>query len=298
MECTNKLKQIGIALHNYHDTHNNLPPSSWQSNYGAWAIIITPFMEMTNIYSEYDFSKSWGDSANDILGNLRIPAYTCPSDTPRTSTYPYGEANYKHHNYVACVGNTGLYPMHRETNDDENAEGWIYQCLSTDTFVNTGAAFRARSDSKWQTEVCVPFASVTDGLSNTIGIGEYKQGFFIPTATVKWSDLRGLIWHGGTTIFSTYHAPNSTEPDYGSSNGTNGTSLKNAPLQPPTAFEILPCAHNGKVKKGYIYAARSFHPGGVNLCFLDGSVHFISDTVDMTTYRAMSTTNAGETVSL
>ncbi len=197
MECTNKLKQIGIAFHNYHDINGFLPPGGYGEPHGTWAICILPFIEQSNVYSQYHFYTSTGvqatynNSLNVVLKDLRIDAYTCPSDVPRfaslSSTLDHGL-----HNYVACVGNTGVYAEYSTPYTPYvGTSGWVFKISATSDCENRGAAFNYRADDAVKKrQVQVPLAQVLDGTSNTMGASELIQGAWTGTG----GDLRGLLW--------------------------------------------------------------------------------------------------------
>ncbi len=98
-QCTNNLKQIGLAMHNYHDTYKCLPPAVITNDEGqpmrSWRIAVLPFLESTPLYDQYDFSEPWGGRNNRALHSARPWTYLCPSDIP---TGPFDTS------YVTIVG--------------------------------------------------------------------------------------------------------------------------------------------------------------------------------------------------
>ena len=98
-QCVNNLKQIGLALHNYHDTHKCLPAAVIIDEDGqpmrSWRIAVLPYTEKTTLYGQYDFSESWDGPNNRALHGARSPIYLCPSDSP---TGPFDTS------YVMIVG--------------------------------------------------------------------------------------------------------------------------------------------------------------------------------------------------
>jgi hypothetical protein len=89
--CTNNLKQIALALHNYHDTHKTFPPAYFADANGqpmtSWRVLILPYMEQAAIYDQYDFDEPWDSPANMALTSVTLPSYTCPSDPTSTCNY-------------------------------------------------------------------------------------------------------------------------------------------------------------------------------------------------------------------
>jgi len=114
-----------------------------------------------------------------------------------------------------------------------------------------------------------------DGTSNTMLAAEVRQGI--------GSDYRGLIWWGDASEFSTFQAPNSTLPDITFGGGCNFPASDNPPC----------ISSNSQPSR---YAARSKHPGGVNVVMGDCSVRFVRNNIDINIWRAMSTRNGAEVV--
>ncbi|WP_153559061.1 DUF1559 domain-containing protein [Roseimaritima sediminicola] len=93
MQCSNNLKQIGLAMHNYHDTYGSLPPAYTVDENGqrlhSWRTLILPFMGQQTLYNSIDLSKPWNDPVNQGAADSLNPAYTCPSSTAGESTTTY-----------------------------------------------------------------------------------------------------------------------------------------------------------------------------------------------------------------
>ncbi|MFH1269123.1 MAG: DUF1559 domain-containing protein [Planctomycetota bacterium] len=84
-QCSNNLRQIGIAMLNYHDTYGSYPPAYIPDEKGqpkhSWRVLLLPFLEQQTLYDQYDFDRPWDSPENAALGNLMPEAYRCPSDT-------------------------------------------------------------------------------------------------------------------------------------------------------------------------------------------------------------------------
>jgi len=97
--CTNNLKQIGVAMHNYHDTYKCFPAAVLTDEDGqpmrSWRVAILPFVEQTPLYEQYDFSEPWDGPNNSALQGTPVPAYRCPSD---------GDPAARETSYVMIVG--------------------------------------------------------------------------------------------------------------------------------------------------------------------------------------------------
>ncbi len=177
-QCSNNLKQIGLALHNYHDTFNSFPPArvrdqrctdEWNSNNISWHARILAYMEQSALYDAINWEVWPGWNApNDQVRNKVVTGYLCPSDSgdggimwtaldgTRVSGYaPDGALG--HTNYVACVG------------DDPR--------LRTTTGESRGIFFVMRRRIDGQASGKLSFASVRDGTSNTLAFSECVIGF-------------------------------------------------------------------------------------------------------------------------
>lgn len=101
MLCGNNLKQIGIAMHNYHDVYKTLPPAFIADEEGtpirSWRVLILPFIEQTPLHQRYDFNEAWDAPENQFAANTALPVYTCPSD-------PAGAATPTDTSYVVLTG--------------------------------------------------------------------------------------------------------------------------------------------------------------------------------------------------
>jgi prepilin-type processing-associated H-X9-DG protein len=121
-------------------------------------------------------------------------------------------------------------------------------------------------------------AEITDGTSNTLLMAEVRQG--------QQQDLRGYTWWGPAAGFTTQMAPNSPEQDV----------LAGGNCRPPPAFDNPPCTDVQTATRPNQMAARSRHPGGLNAALSDGSVRFISNSINLNTWRALSTSRGGEVI--
>ncbi|MEN6497982.1 MAG: DUF1559 domain-containing protein [Thermoguttaceae bacterium] len=259
MTCSNNLRQLGVACHNYHDVNNSLPIGGFSCCWGTWKVPLLMFLEQKNLYVKYDQAKfidghRYSDSVNREVVAASIDAYQCPSDIPRTPI-----STIRSHNYAANYGNT------------------TYTQTATYKGVTfAGAPFMTAGGNTTAT-VCYKFRDILDGLSNTLLFGEVIQG--------SGSDLRGFSWWSDAAGFETYLAPNSPLPDriY-----DIGYCNKTDPMNPPCDVSTSDWPT--------MFASRSRHPGGVQVSLCDGSVRFISESIEINTWRALSTTRGGETL--
>jgi prepilin-type N-terminal cleavage/methylation domain-containing protein/prepilin-type processing-associated H-X9-DG protein len=283
-QCENNLKQIGLAMHNYHDVYKKFPYGEGPGNpkdpittrrgccWGDWQTLILPYIEQDNIFKGYknlggndltgvamsgnpNNRLRYGDSPNvENVTSKRIAVLTCPSDTPNPGaiTTSINGVTYAitSHNYVVNYGNTNNYQVD----------------ITTPVVLKFGGA-----PFGWA-PVVARIPDITDGTSNTLLASETVQG--------TGSDLRGFTWWAPGAQFTTVNGPNSSSPDIVTQN------CNNQPAQ------NLPCVDNGGAWN--ILTARSRHTGGINVALCDGSVRFVSQTIDINIWRGLSTTRGGE----
>lgn len=255
-QCTNQLKQLGLAMHNYHDVHKVFPyayrdESNTTHRRDCWYHRILPFIEQAPYYAQYEtyaadyvFSPYTPKSIQGIVVNTMV----CPSDPSGPGMGGGGSLDGFQGNYAVCAGGgTGT------TTIDMNI------CKS-----DPGGLFGALS--KFGLRDCL------DGTSNQLLASE---GIVRGNAVSAWGELGGY-WGGaphGSYGFSSAEPPNTTVAD-------RVYSCKS------TTWPKAPCENgNANGLTGRWNFARSYHPGGVNAVLADGSVRFVSETVDRVTWR-------------
>jgi prepilin-type processing-associated H-X9-DG protein len=282
-QCINNLKQVGIALHNYHDTNNHLPIGAYSCCEGTWVVPMLPFLEeqqLADIYQMLPKTAAFFDMQysydNEDLGmnppmrnfevtSKRIAALTCPSDSPQiTIGTDHSKAGLTLHNYVANFGNT-------------NHSGGTLGIGPT-AIKYLGSPFIGQDDNgNLRYDLYTKFKQINDGLSKTMMVSETVQG--------QNGDVRGLIWWGWSAGFESYGStPNGSDTD-------KLQQLSDCVAQDPNP----PCTQ----QSGFVFYnnARSRHKGGVNVVMCDASVQFVVDDVDLTVWKAASTTKGEETYS-
>ena len=194
---------------------------------------------------------------NIAVSSTLIKAYTCPSDF---KVAPRGTITF--HNYVGNHGNTTLgrkTPFGVRTNGQPNKYG--------------RAPFISVSSSTSVPQV-MKLSDITDGLSSTMAFSETVKGQF--------GDLRGFGWWQGGSHYEAYLTPNSNQPDVTEQDPYCVNQRPNMPCTGPTTAN----------PEGI--GARSRHPGGVNVTMCDGAVKFITDNVNLDTWRFISTASGRE----
>ncbi|MFL5340538.1 MAG: DUF1559 domain-containing protein [Gemmataceae bacterium] len=287
-KCTNNLKQIGLALHNYHDTRGFLPPgykdvnidpnstpdNDWGPGWG-WASYILPYVEQDNLYRLIDFNQPVGTGVNAAVSVLPLPVYQCHSDGYQDPFDVYNSsynviARVAHANYIACAGWEECFWCaggNPQPGPGDDGLAGIYG------LAGRGAFFR---NSK------IRLDDVKDGLSGTIFIGERSANHAPATWTGAVAGGRCPAWMAvqPPSPYTPPPGPPYDNADFGEAlvlAHCNATHLPNAdfPVFDPDTFY-------------------SFHPSGANFLFGDGSVHFLSSSINPTTYQALSTINGGE----
>ncbi len=259
-QCNNNLKQIGIALQNYHGTMLCFPPgyqtqvASDNSDLGpgwGWGAYLLDYMEQGNLKAAIRFDLQITDPANAAVRVAQVSSYLCPSEPePGTFTVVDGNGNplviVARGNYVAMNGVLGV---------------------SSDAFDNNGAFLRNRA---------IRISDIRDGLSNTLFIGE------------RCSSMSSTTWTGAVTNGV---VPAQRYPD-------PADQLANAELA--SALVLAHGSRDHLPNNPLVFdadATASFHIQGVNFLFGDGSVHSISSTVNGTVYEALLTRMGGEPIS-
>jgi prepilin-type N-terminal cleavage/methylation domain-containing protein/prepilin-type processing-associated H-X9-DG protein len=280
-QCVNNLKQIGLTMQNHHDVQGTFPWGGKSSPSQTWAFLILPYMEQVSMYNALNLTIASTDFRNSTVVQSKISIFNCPSDPLAGATWisqkPTTIPNRGKGNYMVNWGNSdyeqNMDPTQSFAPADLGAFALVYSLRGPFRVNNTTTAI-------------TPFGirDVTDGTSNTMMASEIK---IVADYSGK-SDSRGDIWSEGTKcgyMFTAATAPNSLIPDQ--LDGTGGC---------PYALSKPPCfAATGAQRE--FNAARSYHPGGVNVLFSDGSVKFVKDTVNLATWRALSSMSGGEIIS-
>lgn len=263
IQCTNNLKQIGLALHNFESTKQHLPAGAiWNPNgpnRGSIFVYLLPYMELSNLYELYDLESANTDNAtfpnsSTLLGSTQIAMLRCPSDSSADEYFGLAV-----HNYSASRGPTALY---------ENSA-----CLCNNPW---SALAESPLDAKadfagpfTRVGTTIRFSQVSDGLSNTIFFGEVLP---------KCSE----------------HARNG----WATSNNGNGYCSTIIPINFATCNDngIDPCQRscNWNTEVGF----KSEHPSGAMFLLGDGAVRFVADTLDHAMYQTLGGKSDGRVAQL
>jgi prepilin-type N-terminal cleavage/methylation domain-containing protein/prepilin-type processing-associated H-X9-DG protein len=308
-QCVNNLKQLGVAMHNYHDVVGTLPPGQLEGNnwmdFSAHAYML-PYLEQGALYNAINFTDVyifgqnqgayWKSSWNQTAWLTQLNVFLCPSDIDRITT-PYGR-----NNYVDCSGSSPascseVDPFNGMFIGPDSGKGFN----QTNTYT-AGRVFAIRD--------------VTDGLSNTAAFSEKVKGItdnrnrdlLKPTSSV-FDVPRPSNPNSPIPYYQLCSAINPTtanlETGQGFTSDPNGVGdLWHSGYPPQTRYtHVMPpntwsCDYgNGGASIRGAHTASSRHPGGINVLMGDGSVKFVKNSVNINTWWAIGTKANGEVVS-
>jgi len=331
-QCTNNLKQLGLAVHNYHSTYNALPAETmWMgATYGAqslsgswgwnasWPVCLLPNIEQGPLYNAYNQGWASDQPQNSTVGYTAIAAFLCPSDNQKVRpNYPWAPMN-----YAGNQGGPGIIrhwsgtietPFTCSTSNQIPINGWgVGTCWwgadSNLAYFGLEGVTDGSSNTALFSEKLLG-ASTSDP-NPTISASNAKRGIYLlnpsgagstyatgnPTLAIQniqlcnsqagttasntgwllgFSWTLGYPWHGAVNRYDHYNTPNKVTCLIQNESTGSGLWGGAAGLVTPT----------------------SNHPGGVNVCFTDGSVRFVKDSVGAQAWWAIGTRNGGETLS-
>jgi prepilin-type N-terminal cleavage/methylation domain-containing protein/prepilin-type processing-associated H-X9-DG protein len=296
MQCTNNMKQIGLAIHNYHSTFDILPPvgsvdvtgnsmgTGFVPQTASVHLRLTNYLEQRALYDAYNFkladvANGSSIAANTTVMSTNVPGYLCPSDgnPGSTETLAVGYSG-----RVTCVN----YAVNGGVNR-QNFGGTV-----------SGVAWWLGGNISYGN--LVRLASITDGTSNTAAFGEWIKG-------KSGQNALGLNLVYAISQYANAGPVNdvrlcaaSITPlwDFKGEYWTLQDTGRGGPyyhVMPPNQTACAINAGFGNVDS--FIGPSSFHPGGVNLLLLDGSVRFVKSSVNLTTWNALGTRAGGEVIS-
>lgn len=266
--CKNNLKQVGIALHNYHDVHGVFPPG-WVGvedglhaahdgdNGAGWALQILPFIDQKNLWDQFDSRHSIAEEENESILRVTLPTFLCPSDpqprifhvdaddhehghiqgiTQGGHEHEEGEMDLPTASYVGVFGTEELHIC------EEHAEDHT-QCVGNGVFFHNSS---------------VAISDIVDGTSSTMAVGERRSN-----RDLEWYSTWVGVPPGGVEAFQRVLG-----------------SADHTPNHPDAHFDDF----------------SSRHIGGSQFVFADGHVRFIGDGIDPRVYAAIATIHGHEVV--
>ena len=308
IQCVNNLKQLGLGMHNYESSNGVLPPQMvltftnagavfWKSSWGA-SSRITPYLELGTLYNAINYTNKTSDPSNATAVSTQLKVFICPS-----------EPNQQAFTSTNTAGVTSTYGV--------SNYGWCEGTWYTFGGFAGGGADPERDRVQPEPHVSHRF---TDGLSNTLLGSEVK------TYTPSYHDCGAVPPPGPTgAVRLPRHrrpcSPASRRPRRRDANSPRlpracraaatptGATATRSTMVSPRPCRPTPCPPPGSPAVdsdmssededdgGPTYAAvtsRSYHPGGVNALFADGSVHSIKNSINFQTWRALGTVAGGE----
>ncbi len=308
LQCQNNLKQIGLATHSYESSHKYLPPggAKWVgSTPVAIQTIVLPYLEQANLYNLFDFTTDINlGLKNDLARLQQVPIFLCPSDSssatltdPGNSANPGGQCGMN--NYFANIGTTA------DQRSLESSKVGIFNYQTT--FANGVTTVSSK----------LRIVMIRDGTSNTAMWSETKRAnrisvyeetniYLLPLSDAGYSlytpQTGPLFNETNSQALFTGSTWRCNSWDYGPTNRISYRGLEyyrglpalsNYTHTVPPNYKGYDCGDDTTFLTAHI-AARSYHDGGVNVCFADGSVRFIFDSIDFRTWQAVGTRNGGE----
>ena len=279
IQCGNHLKQIGLALLNYETAHRTLPPGAFWScpdgtRKGSMLVHILPFMEQQSLFDQFDFSQSSIDgqtyAGTDIeIGSTIVTTYQCPSDNHAQviDTEPHssfsGVTTVALHNYTASRGANKL----ANNSSCSCSEGGTFNALEKPVGGGTYETWDTFSGPFTRRCTCTRLNAIQDGLSNTIFVGEVR-----PMCS----------WHN--------------DNGWATSNNGHGYSSTLIPINYDSCTRDSSTTDNCRRYCNWNTEAgfRSAHPGGAQFGFGDGSVRFLSESIDHEDYQRLGAKADGE----
>jgi prepilin-type N-terminal cleavage/methylation domain-containing protein len=297
-QCKNNLKQLGLALHNYHDTSNTFPPATIRTttcggNLGpsacnglSYMARLAPFFDQAAIYNTLNFSvgPAWRDPnepAYKAASGAKLSLLVCPSDPLRGQAT---RADLGPTSYASCISNTDNWcadpNWYIGANGSAGGSGGEFACVSSER----GQAV-VYGNSK------VNIGAITDGTSNTMIMSEWTQGFPYLDQTLNLSSCQS----GGVTTntYTGLYDPMGYSWLYANGMQSWGFTTLLKPNDPAIKNQNnVACLSNVWVG-GARFRASSEHVGGVHVLLADGAIRFISDNINLTTWQNLGNRSDG-----
>ena len=305
-QCANNLKQIGLALHNYHQVHGYFPPDymqasgrRWNAEHSPWSqrwsmkVFLLPYLDRSDIYNAANLDLraegvpnwgNWGNDPNATLRRARIDTFLCPSDSHFDHSNPHATSQ----NYAASWGTMRFFNNWR-SNGICYSPGW-----------------------DWSINKPIGLRDIVDGTTFTAAFSEWIRGGMQhrpefatrdPLSVTWWTPepwragrstregREGDKWWEQQCERSSRYQWNFKGETWWWANAGRGSSV---------GFAIRPnrkSCNAGHASPNIVMAPSSLHPGGVNVLFCDGRVRFISEDVDQNIWFAVGTRDGREPIS-
>jgi prepilin-type N-terminal cleavage/methylation domain-containing protein/prepilin-type processing-associated H-X9-DG protein len=274
LTCANNLKQMAMALHNYHDTNNRFPLGRTKPFLHGWPVFILPYMEQQNIYNQYTIkNQNWFDPINYKAAQMQVKTFICPAcpDDKNRPAKDNKNPNAAITDYTIPGGITDAFMVFSLNNGKGVAQTPFPSNLAVINSMGIGTAF----------------SEIRDGTSNSFLV--YESGgrpkHYISGKVIGQADVDSATKCGNTSVTNGITSGAAWADDGNNSpvHGFNkdGTFCSEACL--------MNCTNNQE--------AYSFHSGGMNASFADGSVRYINENIKIITFCALVTMAGGEVIS-
>lgn len=311
-QCKNNLKQIGIALHNYHDVHSafpcgyvsygtrngsgpgwaNIDQTTWDAAPGwGWSAMLLPFLDQAPLYQQLDINEACYAAINQDAVRAKLTVFLCPTASGpheeftvrndsggalsiRGRSVVFGRSHYvASHGQESCWGECGASTTGEVFADIYNASTRTVQINGDASQVADGPFYR---NSKTR------FRDITDGTTNTIFIGEHS------------SRLSEKTWVG--VVPGAFTHPDFTTPENGPDAAATLTLVHGGPSGGELDITGVPIIHPVNFPTYHVGQMYSEHVGGGQIMMGDGSVRFVSENIDLITWAELSSMGEGELI--
>lgn len=274
MQCSNNLKQLALAVLNYESSHKRFPSNRTAHSSLSVHSAVLPFLEQSAVSNQVDTSFVWSHAKNDIARAASIPTFLCPSDPVQSTPAGWAPTNYR-----SNQGSGILYGLPPSDSSDPN--------LGFET-----------PNGPFQPTLFTKLAEISDGLSNTAawsehGLGDFSNAISSPTDTF-WPQTNPATADQAMQDCAAIDSVNLTfqrNSNVGAPwlQGSHSTTIYFHAAPPQFRSCMFP---PGRIST----TAHSYHAGGVQAARCDGSVSFISQTIELSVWRAMGSRNAGDII--
>ena len=293
--CMNNMRQLGLALQNHHDSMKHLPAGivteadddDFKTGLHSGFVYLLPYLEQTAVHDAYQFDEPWTSNDNLLVAQMSIQTLLCPSNS----------------SVVPLAGDL-LETLDTKPTDYAFSKGPLaYLC--TEKPAGRGA-FDVNSN--------IRFAQVTDGLSNTFGLGEAASSEDLKSNSIciGVEELMGQVWTKanldggcsgshigghGSVLAATSQNPG-TDGLFSTDAVASDDDIILARLnsEPARSSVDMSTGSDCTDRLDNIRGFYAYHPGGAHFVYLDGSVHYLNESISLEVYRALSTIADGEII--
>ncbi len=286
-QCRNNLKQLGLALHNYHDVHKMFPKAStnylianssdsWDNDGFSAQFFLLPFLDYGPLFKEWNMNATWNNNGvgaprtNRALRRTVLPVYRCPSDTP-FPTVETGNCNYlvstgPNRGWVnAAATHVGMFHLNHSTTIADLKDG------TSQTIAIAEGVIGDNNDASYQP-------------GDLVHSQAFPAGFPPISPTQNQLDVYGIQCQGG---IANHYSRSGRDWQHPTMHFTIFNTMATPNWNYPTCQPCAGTCDNGGGTG--VYPSRSQHPGGTHHLFADGKVKFVINSVNLALYQALGT---------